>query len=74
MDDFSVLSGPYAYVEATQEKELNSLHALKGIGKEGKIVTIYATFINQSFLRASSIVALALHLVFSLLIRKVKQH
>ena len=44
MDDFSVLSGPYAYVEATQEKELNSLHALKGIGKEGKTVTLSITY------------------------------
>ena len=34
MYDFSVLSGSYVHVEATQEKELNSLHALKGIGKK----------------------------------------
>ena len=42
------------------------------VGKEGKKVTIYAIFINQSFLPASSIAVLALHLAFSLLIRKVK--
>ena len=33
MDDFSVLGGPYICVDATQEKEWNSLHALMGIGK-----------------------------------------
>ena len=33
MDDFSVLAGPYICVDATQEKEWNSLHALMGIGK-----------------------------------------
>ena len=44
MDDFSVLSGPYAYVEATQEKELNSLHALKGIGKGERSEIICITY------------------------------
>ena len=74
MGDFSALYGPLGCIDSTQKVKGNSLHAEEGIGKKGKIVTIYATFINQSFLRASSIVALALHLVFSLLIRKVKQH
>ena len=44
-DDFSVLSGPYAYVEATQEKELNSLHALKGIGKGEKSGIIHIVYL-----------------------------
>ena len=33
MYDFSVLDGSYVCVDTTQEKELNSLHALMGIGK-----------------------------------------
>ena len=33
MDDFSIPTDPYAYEDATQEKEWNFLHALKGIGK-----------------------------------------
>jgi hypothetical protein len=74
MDGFSVLYGSFGYGDSTQEVKWNSLHAGRGIGKEGKIVTIYATYIIQSFLPTSSIAALALHLVFSLLIRKVKQH
>ena len=51
MDDFSILSCPYVYVEATREKEWNSLHALKGIGKEGKTVTLSITYIKRSFLQ-----------------------
>ena len=40
MDDFSVLAASYVCVDATQEKELNSLHALMGIGKgEGSGIT-----------------------------------
>ena len=46
MGDFSFLSGPYVYEEATQGKEWNSLHALKGIGKEGKTVTLSITYIK----------------------------
>ena len=46
MDDFSVLSDSWVYLEATQEKQLNSLHALKGIGKEGKKVTLSITYIK----------------------------
>ena len=49
MGDFSFLSGPYVYEEATQGKEWNSLHALKGIGKEGKTVTLSITYIKWSF-------------------------
>ena len=74
MDDFSLLAGLLGYVDSTEEVEPNSLHAQEGIGKEGKIVTICATFIKQIFLPNSSTTTLALHLVFSLLIRKVKQH
>ena len=59
MDDFSVLSGPYACVEATQEKELNSLHALKGIGKEGKTITLSITYKKKSFLRNLVIASIA---------------
>ena len=36
MDDFSIPTDPYAYEDATQEKEWNFLHALKGIGKGEK--------------------------------------
>ena len=46
MGDFSFLSGPQVYEEATQGKEWNSLHALKGIGKEGKTVTLSITYIE----------------------------
>ena len=74
MDDFSLLAGLLGYVDSTEEVEPNSLHAQEGIGKERKIVTICAKFIKQIFLLTSSTAALALHLVFSLLIRKVKQH
>ena len=74
MDDFSALYGPLGCIDSTQKVKGNSLHAEEGIGKKGKIVTIYATFMNQSFLPAPSITALALRLVFSVLIRKVKQH
>ena len=74
MGDFSALYGPLGCIDSTQKVKGNSLHAEEGIGKKGKIVTIYATFINQSFLPAPSIAALALRLVFSVLIRKVKQH
>ena len=42
--------------------------------KQLQFVLHIPIFINQSFLPASSIGALALRLVFSLLIRKVKQH
>ena len=74
MDDFSLLAGLLGYVDSTEEVEPNSLHAEEGIGKKEKIVTICATFIKQIFLPKSSTATLALHLVFSLLIRKVKQH
>ena len=74
MGDFSALYGPLGCIDSTQKVKGNSLHAEEGIGKKGKIVTIYARFINQSFLPAPSIAALALRLVFSVLIRKVKQH
>ena len=74
MGDFSALYGPLGCIDSTQKVKGNSLHAEEGIGKKGKIVTIYATFINQSFLPAPSIAAIALRLVFSVLIRKVKQH
>ena len=74
MDDFSLLAGLLGYVDSTEEVEPNSLHAQEGIGKEGKIVTICAKFIDAIFLLNSSTAALALHLAFSLLIRKVKQH
>ena len=74
MDDFSALYCPLGCIDSTQKVKGNSLHAQRGIGKEGKIVTIYATFINYSFLPTPSFAALALRLVFSLLIRKVKQH
>ena len=59
MDDFSVLSSPYIYVEATREKEWNSLHALKGIGKEGKTVTLSITYTQQSFLPFLLIISIA---------------
>ena len=57
MDDFSVLAGPYICVDATQEKEWNSLHALMGIGKgEGSgiicIRYLYLTFCHK-FLQGS---------------------
>ena len=74
MGDFSALYGPLGCIDSTQKVKGNSLHAQRGIGKEEKIVTIYATFIYQSFLLTPSIAALALRLVFSLLITKVKQH
>ena len=74
MDDFSALYGPLGCIDSTQKVIGNSLHAERGNGRKEKIDTIYATFINQSFLPKSSIIALALRLVFSLLIRKVKQH
>ena len=44
MDDFSVPADPQVHVDATQEKEWNSLHALMGIGKEGKTVTLSVTY------------------------------
>ena len=66
MDDFSALYGPLGYKERTHKVTGNSLHAQRGIGKEGKMVIIHATFINQSFSLASSIAALTLHLAFSL--------
>ena len=59
MYDFSVLSGSYVHVEATQEKELNSLHALKGILKEGKKVTLSITYIKRSFLHKLAIASIA---------------
>ena len=48
MDDFSVLAGPYVYVDATQEKEWNSLYALMGIGKgeESGIICIRYLFLT----------------------------
>ena len=65
MGDFSALYGPLGCIDCTQKVKGNSLRAQRGIGKEGKIVTIYGTFINQSFLPTLSIAALALRLVFS---------
>ena len=59
MDDFSILSCPQVYVEATREKEWNSLHALKGIGKEGKTVTLSITYTQQSFLLFLLIISIA---------------
>ena len=44
MDDFSVPAGPWVHVDATQEKEWNSLHVLMGIGKEEKTVTLSVTY------------------------------
>ena len=59
MDDFSFLSGPYVFVEVTQEKEWNSHHALKGIGKEGKTVALSITYIKCSFLQKLVIASIA---------------
>ena len=59
MDDFSVLSCPLVYLEAKQEKEWNSLHALKGIGKEGKTVTLSITDKKRSFLEDLAIASIA---------------
>ena len=74
MDDFSALTGQLGQVHMAKEIFPIFLHAEQGIRKGKESGIIYATFINQSFLPKSSIVALALRLVFSLLIRKVKQH
>ena len=49
MDGFSLLNGSLGYVDSTQEVEWNSLHAERGIGKEGKTVIFHATFIKRSF-------------------------
>ena len=49
MYDFSVLSGPYVHVEATQEKELNFLHALKGIGKGERSEIICIRYLSLTF-------------------------
>ena len=49
MGDFSVLSGPYVYVEATREKEWNSLHALKGIGKGETLAIICIRYLDLVF-------------------------
>ena len=43
MGDFSALYGPLGCIDSTQKVKGNSLHAEEGIGKKGKIVTIYAT-------------------------------
>ena len=49
MDNFSGPGGPLGYGDSTQEVEWNSLHAERGIGKEGKIATIHARFIKHFF-------------------------
>ena len=59
MDGFSLLNGSLGYVDSTQEVEWNSLHAERGIGKEGKIATIHATFIKRTFLSNSSTATIA---------------
>ena len=50
MDDFSVPAGPYVYVDATQEKEWNSLHALMGIGKGEGLGIICIRYLFLTFL------------------------
>ena len=51
MDDFSVLAGPYICVDATQEKEWNSLHALMGIGKGEGLGIICIRYLFLTFLQ-----------------------
>ena len=59
LGSFSVLACSLSYVDSPQEVERNSVHAETEIWKDEKTVTIYAKFINQTFLLASSDVALA---------------
>ncbi len=49
MDNFSGPGGPLGYGDSTPKVEWNSLHAERGIGKEGKIATIHATLIKHFF-------------------------
>ena len=49
MYDFSVLDGSYVCVDTTQEKELNSLHALMGIGKGEESALICIRYLNLTF-------------------------
>ena len=51
MGDFSIPTDPYAYEDATQEKEWNFLHALKGIGKGERcgIICIWYLYLTFTF-------------------------
>ena len=53
MDDFSVLAASYVCVDATQEKELNSLHALMGIGKGIESGIICIRYLDLTFCHES---------------------
>ena len=49
MDDFSISTDPYVYADATQEKEMKFLHALKGIGKGERSGIICIITLNLTF-------------------------
>ena len=49
MDDFSISTDPYVYADATQEKEMKFLHALKGIGKGERSGIICISLLSLTF-------------------------
>ena len=57
MADFSIPTDSYVYLDATQEKEWNSLHALKGIGKGERsgIICIRYLILNFSTITCLSL-------------------
>ena len=63
MGDFSFLSGPYGYEEATQGKEWNSLHALKGIRKEERSEIICISYLELIFYKFCLSIFVSIHAV-----------
>ena len=49
MDDFSIPTDSQVYLDATQEKEWNFLHALKGIGKGERLGIICIRYLQLIF-------------------------